>query len=66
MTTLKESSAYPEGIVDVGIIAVACFNNPLKEHGVNFLTDVLMQRRRAAIPIASVMGAYHIKVPEGI
>lgn len=60
MTTLKESSAYPEGIVDVGIIAVACFKNPLKEHSINFLADILMQRKRAAIPITCIIGAYHI------
>lgn len=60
MNTLRESSVYPEGVVDVGIIAVACFENPLKELGIRFLSSILKQERRAAIPVSSVIGAYHI------
>ncbi len=60
MTTPKESLAYPEGVVDVGIIVTACFNNPLKEHSITFLRNILLQRKKAAIPVTSIIGAYHI------
>lgn len=57
---LRGSLVYPEGIVDVGIIAIVCFDNPLKEYGVRFLTDVLSQKIRVAIPVSTIIGAYHI------
>jgi predicted nucleic acid-binding protein len=58
---LKESSAYyPEGVVDVGILVVSLFKNPLQEAALNFLADVLLQRRRAAIPVTAVLGAFHV------
>jgi hypothetical protein len=38
-----------------------CFNNPLKEYGITFLYDILIpKKRRIAIPISSIIGAYHI------
>ncbi len=55
-----ESLAYPEGVVDVSIIVPTCFENPLKESSVNFLSEVLLQKRRAALPVTAVLGAYHI------
>ncbi|GEM_PF-6952604 len=36
------------------------FDNPLKEYSITFLYDVLTQKRRIAIPISSIIGAYHI------
>jgi predicted nucleic acid-binding protein len=60
VTTPGESLAYPDGVVDVGIIVPSCFENPLKEQSTVFLADVLSQSRRAAIPVTSVIGAYHI------
>ena len=60
MNMLEESLVYPEGVVDVSIIIVTCFNNPLKEYGITFLYDILTQKRRIAIPISSIIGAYHI------
>ncbi|MEM2417067.1 MAG: PIN domain-containing protein [Nitrososphaerota archaeon] len=60
MNMLKESLAYPEGVVDVSIVVVTCFDNPLKEYSITFLYDVLTQKRRAALPISSIIGAYHI------
>ncbi|MBS7248368.1 MAG: type II toxin-antitoxin system VapC family toxin [Candidatus Jordarchaeales archaeon] len=54
------NSVYNEGIVDVGILVVAIFENPLKEQAVKFLSDVLRQKKRAAIPLTTVLGAYHI------
>jgi len=60
VNTLEASSAYPEGVLDVSVIIPACFENPLKEYSVAFLADVLSQKRRAAIPVTAVIGAYHI------
>jgi predicted nucleic acid-binding protein len=56
------SSAYcPEGVVDVSIIVVSLFRNPLGEEAVKFLRDVLSRRTKAAIPVTSVLG----RVPRG-
>lgn len=60
MNTLKESSVCPEGVADVSIIVVSCFENPLKEHGIAFLRDVLTQKKHVVIPISSIIGAYQI------
>ncbi len=57
---LRESSAYPEGVVDVGIVVVVLFDNPLKAEAVEFLADVLRFRRRIAIPVTTIIGAYHV------
>lgn len=46
--------------MDVGIIVPVCFENPLKEHSVKFLSEVMLQRRRIALPTFAVIGAYHI------
>jgi predicted nucleic acid-binding protein len=54
------SAYYPEGVVDVGVLVVSLFKNPLQEAAVNFLADVLLQRRRAAIPVTAVLGAFHV------
>lgn len=60
MATHGESSAYPDGVVDVGVLVPTCFENPLKEHATTFIADVLTGRKRAAIPVTAVIGAYHI------
>ena len=44
----------------MGIVVPACFDNPLKEQGTAFIADVLTQRKRAAIPITVIIGAFHI------
>ncbi|MEM3621595.1 MAG: hypothetical protein QXU33_03245 [Candidatus Methanomethyliaceae archaeon] len=44
------------------MIVVVCFENPLKEHGISFMSDVLTQKRRVIIPTSSVIGAYHIAI----
>ncbi|MEM4416992.1 MAG: PIN domain-containing protein [Nitrososphaerota archaeon] len=54
------SSAYPEGVVDVSIIVPTCFENPIKEESIAFLADVLLQKKKAAMPVTAVIGAYHI------
>ncbi|MGB9718777.1 MAG: type II toxin-antitoxin system VapC family toxin [Thermoproteota archaeon] len=51
--------ASHEGVVDVSIVVVACFDNPLKEHSVSFLYDVLTHKR-IVLPVTSIIGAYHI------
>ncbi|MCS7369578.1 MAG: PIN domain-containing protein [archaeon GBS-70-058] len=51
---------YPEGIIDVGIVVVSLFKNPLQERAVDFLSEVLLQRKRTAIPVTSILGAFHI------
>lgn len=60
MTTLEENLASVEGVADVSVIVPICFNNPLRQHAVDLLSDILSQRRRAIIPVTSVIGAYHI------
>jgi len=60
VNTLGRSLAYPDGVVDVSIIVPACFENPLKESSISFLSEVLLQKRRATIPVTAVIGAYHI------
>jgi len=52
--------AYPEGVLDVSILVPTCFENPLREHSIAFLSEVLTQRRRAALPVSAILGAYHI------
>ena len=60
MSTPGKNSAYADGVVDVGIVVPTCFDNPLKEHGTAFLADVLTQKKKVAIPITAIIGAYHI------
>jgi hypothetical protein len=57
--TLEESLAYhPNGVVDVDIIIVTLLKIP---YGVvKFLSDVLSQKKRAAIPVTAVLGAFHV------
>jgi len=54
------SGYHPDGIVDVSIIVVSLFRNPLEEEAVKFLPGVLIRKRRAAIPVTAVLGAFHI------
>jgi predicted nucleic acid-binding protein len=44
----------------VGILVPACFENPLEEESVRFISDVLSGRRPGTLPLTSVLGAYHI------
>jgi predicted nucleic acid-binding protein len=60
VNTPGENSAYTDGVVDVGIVVPTCFDNPLKEHCTAFLADVLTQKKQAAIPITTIIGAYHV------
>ena len=49
-----------EGVVDVGLIVIAHFENPAKVHAIEFLRDVLLWKRRCLIPTSAFLGAYHI------
>lgn len=60
MNTPGENSASPEGVLDVSILVPACFENPLKEHSVDFISQVLTQEKPAALPVSAILGAYHI------
>ncbi|MCX8189222.1 MAG: PIN domain-containing protein [Nitrososphaeria archaeon] len=67
----KGRLVYSEGVVDVSIIVPACFNNPLKDDSISFISQVLTGKKKATIPISSIIGAYHIttqylKVPRNV
>ena len=59
MNMREESLAY-EGIVDVSILVVAHFDNPLRKAAMGFLKDILLMSRRAALPLSAFLGSYHI------
>jgi len=54
------SSAVPEGVLDVSFLIHSYFDNPLKEHSISFLSEVLTQGKRAVLPVSAVLCAYHI------
>ena len=56
---VQEKAGY-SGVVDVSIIVVSLFENPLRESAIDFLGDVLSGKTPAAIPASTFLGAYHI------
>jgi len=69
MNTPGENSVSPDGVLDVSILIPACFDNPLKEHSVDFISRVLTREKPATLPTSAILGAYHIstrylKVPK--
>jgi predicted nucleic acid-binding protein len=48
------------GVVDVGIVLVSFFDNPLREDALEFMSEVLSRKNLAAIPTSTFLGAYHI------
>lgn len=60
MNMSEENSASPDGVLDVSILVPACFQNPLNEHSVDFISKVLTQEKPAALPTSAILGAYHI------
>lgn len=48
------------GIIDVGCIVVAHFDNPVQEEMTNFLEPVLEWKTRLGIPNTTFLGAFHI------
>jgi predicted nucleic acid-binding protein len=57
---LEENSACPEGVIDVSILVPSCFENPLKNQSIAFLSEVLRKEKKALIPTSAILGAYHI------
>lgn len=57
---LGEKEAGYSGIVDVGIVLVSLFNNPLRDNALNFMEDIFLRKNLAAIPTSTFFGAYHI------
>ncbi len=57
---MHERSLDCEGVVDVGLIIIAHFDNPAKEEALHFLTKVLLQDVKAVIPATAFLGAYHV------
>jgi predicted nucleic acid-binding protein len=49
-----------EGIIDVGCIVVAHFDNPVQKEMIEFLEPVLEGKQSVGIPNSTFMGAFHI------
>ncbi|WP_456478296.1 hypothetical protein [Geoglobus ahangari] len=49
-----------EGVVDVGLIVISHFENPAKNHALEFLKSVLLWERKCLIPVTAFLGAYHV------
>ncbi len=49
-----------EAIVDVGIIVIAHFRNPAREHAAQLLLEALILKKRVLIPLSAYFGAYVI------
>lgn len=60
MNTREESLAYPDGVLDISVIIPTCFENPLKADSIEFVSEVMLLKRRAALPIPVIIGAYHV------
>lgn len=56
----SEKAGIIEGIIDVGIVVIAHFENPARIHAFNFLKPILLWKRKCLIPTSATMGAYHI------
>ncbi|MCW4013855.1 MAG: PIN domain-containing protein [Candidatus Bathyarchaeota archaeon] len=56
----ERNSVYSDGVIDVSIIVPACFDNPLKDASIEFLSETLLGKRNTAIPLSAIVGAYHI------
>jgi len=60
MNMQERSLASPEGVLDVSVISVAHFDNPLRTFATEFLKDALSLNRRLIVPLSNFLGAYHI------
>lgn len=49
-----------EGVVDVGVIVIAHFQNPAQKQALDFMREVLLWKKKCLIPTSTVLGAYHI------
>ena len=59
-TKLEFDSIQVDGIIDVGIIVIAHFSNPLQQKMVQFLRDIIQGKKNIVIPLTTFIGAYHI------
>lgn len=57
---LPEEVGAVEGIVDVGIIVIAHFENPAQVSALKFLRRVLEVKSKCILPVSTFLGAYHI------
>ncbi|MGC9149089.1 MAG: hypothetical protein ACP5GI_06595 [Sulfolobales archaeon] len=50
MMSMQEKNLvyYHDGVVDVGIIVVSLFNNPLQEEAARFIADVMLQKKKSS------------------
>jgi hypothetical protein len=55
----SESSGF-DGVVDVGLIVIAHFENPAWTYAHDFLRDVLGLKRRCLVPLSTYIGAHVI------
>lgn len=60
MNMQERSLASVEGVLDVSVITVAHFDNPLRTLAMEFLRDALSLDRRILVPLSTFLGAYHI------
>jgi len=58
----EENLESISGVIDVGIIVIAHFDNPAKIDALTFLKKVLRQEIKAIIPVTAFIGAYNIMV----
>jgi len=57
---VQSEKAWIEGVIDVGVVVIAHFENPARLHAFDFLKDVLLWKKRCLIPTSAIMGAYHV------
>ncbi len=56
----KEKLVYWEGIVDVGVLVIAHFDNPAKKSALTFLKKVLLGETHVMIPNTALISSYHV------
>ena len=57
---LFEKAGSIEGIIDVGIVVIAHFENPARDNAFNFLKSILLWKKKCLIPTSAFIGAYHV------
>lgn len=59
-TKSEFDSIQVDGVVDVGIIVIAHFSNPIQQKMVQFIRDIIQGKKNIVIPLTTFIGAYHI------
>lgn len=57
---VQSEKAGIEGLIDVGVVVIAHFENPARLHAFDFLKDILLWKKKCLIPTSAIMGAYHV------